>query len=117
MVTLKNDAGVTLRKYSYPLKGGPMTNLEGNRPSNVSEFKTVVSDRIMDETVMRDGKPIGNGRYIVEESGKVLTYRRKGTDTQGKPYESSASKLSICSDGTKPLPARPDSVWPEKPTA
>jgi hypothetical protein len=90
VVTLKNDAGVTLRKYSYPLKGGPMTNLEGNRPSNVSEFKTVVSDRIMDETVMRDGKPVGNGRYIVEESGKVLTYRRRGTDIQGKPYESTA---------------------------
>ena len=56
VVTLKNDAGVTLLKYFYPLKGGPMTNLEGNRPPNVSEFKTVVSDRIMDETVMRDGK-------------------------------------------------------------
>ncbi len=90
VVTLKNGAGVTLRKYSYPLKGGPMANLEGYRPPNVSEFKTVISDRVMEETVIRDGKPVGTGRYIVEESGKVLTYRRKGTDVQGKPYESTA---------------------------
>lgn len=88
VVTLKNDADVTLRKYSFPLKGGPMTNLEGKRsPNLVSEFKTVVSDRVMDETAIHDDKSVGNTHYMVEESGKVLTVRWKSTDPQGKTSE------------------------------
>jgi hypothetical protein len=76
------EGRTTIRRYSYPLKGGPVTFIEGVPPPNVSEERKRISDRLIEEVEKRDGKIFASVRYSLDEQGKTLTLQGKWTDAQ-----------------------------------
>jgi hypothetical protein len=71
-----------IRRYSYPLKGGQVTFIEGVPPPNVSEERKRITDRLIEEVEKRDGKIFASVRYSLDEQGKTLTLQGKWTDAQ-----------------------------------
>lgn len=76
------EGRTTIRRYSYPLKGGPVTFIEGAPPPNVSEERKRITDRLIEEVEKRDGKIFASVRYSLDEQGKTLTLQGKWTDAQ-----------------------------------
>ena len=87
--TQKTDIAGTIKigKFIYPLKGGPVTFIEGSPPANLSAVRSRIGDRAIEENVKRDGKVTTTIEYTLDDQARTLTVRGKGTDVQGKPYE------------------------------
>jgi hypothetical protein len=78
-------------KFTVARTGGEAAKfLEGGPPAGISVVyaKKTADARILDTTTMRDGKVIQTSRNVLSADGKTMTMTNKGTDAQGKPFES-----------------------------
>jgi hypothetical protein len=77
-------------KYMVPETGGTVQYSEGGPPAGVSVVaaKKKADSPVFDATNTKDGKVIEKGHAVVSADGKILRNTVKGTDPQGKPFES-----------------------------
>ena len=92
---LETDKGVAADgspisvRDTFTATGGEFKFLEG-RPSagtSLMAAKRKTNSRSADSTVLRDGKVIRTYHDVLSEDGKTIMETIKGTDDQGKPYE------------------------------
>jgi hypothetical protein len=75
-------------KVTFSKTGGEGKFLEGVAPPSTGILaKRKPDSRIRDWKFMRDGKVVATEHDAVSEDGKTLRMTIKGTDAQGKPYE------------------------------
>jgi hypothetical protein len=76
-------------KYAFPKTGGDVKVLEGESAGGTSSIldKRKADARTRDWRIMRNGKVIATAHDAVSEDGKTMRMTTKGTDGQGKPYE------------------------------
>ena len=77
-------------KYTVVRTGGEAAKFsEGGPPAGVSVVyaKKKADARSLDTTTTRDGKVIETGHGAVSADGKTFTITSKGTDPQGKAFE------------------------------
>jgi hypothetical protein len=90
-VTIKGtaaDGSPISIKYTVPRTGGPVQYLEGGPPGVSSVFaKRRADSGIGDSTDTKDGKVIRTTRAVVSTDGKSMRGTIKGTDAQGKKFE------------------------------
>jgi hypothetical protein len=92
---LETDKGVAADgspisvRDTFTATGGEFKFLEG-RPSagtSLMAAKRKTNSRSADSTVLRDGKVIRTYHDVLSEDGKTIMETIRGTDDQGKPYE------------------------------
>ena len=74
-------------KYTLPIKGGPVTYVEGAPPTGAIATTKRVNATTIDSTSSLNGKEVGSTHTVVSADGKTLTRVVKGMDPQGKPYQ------------------------------
>ncbi len=76
-------------KYSTPQTGGAFEYSEGAPTSGSSGVvaKRKADSSSVDLIISRDGKVIAKHHVVVSSDGKSLRQTVKGTDAQGKPFE------------------------------
>ncbi len=69
--------------------GGEVNYLEGAPPAGTSVVlaKRKADARLLDTTRLRDGKVIQTSHRVLSDDGKTMRNTVKGTDPQGKPFE------------------------------
>jgi hypothetical protein len=74
---------------TFAITGGEVRYPEGGPPAGISEVlaNRKRDSRSADFTRLRDGKVIRTEHDVVSEDGKTIWVTFKGTDAQGKPYE------------------------------
>jgi len=92
-VTIKGstvDGSPISVKETFPRTGGPVQFLEGGPPPGISSTlaKTKADSSTVDFTDTMDGKVIQTHHGVVSADGKSFHLIEKGTDPQGKNYES-----------------------------
>lgn len=83
------DGSPTGYKYSVPLTGGPLEYSEGAPPTGRSDAlaKRKADSSSLDLIISRDGKVTAKHHIVVSGDGKSMRQTVKGTDAQGKSYE------------------------------
>jgi hypothetical protein len=84
------DGSPISAKDTFPRTGGPVQHLEGGPPPGISSTfaKTKADSGTADLTDTKDGKVIQTTHVVVSADGKSFRLIVKGTDPQGKKYES-----------------------------
>jgi hypothetical protein len=78
-------------KFTHPETGGPVHFLEGAPPGVSSVYaKRKADSGVFDSTDTKDGKVIETTHAVVSADGKSFRETIKGTDPQGKKFESVA---------------------------
>ena len=94
MVTTKGvaaDGSKVSVNFTVSTSGGEAAKfLEGGPPPGVSVMyaKKKTDAKVVDTTTVKDGKVLETGHTELSGDGKSLRLVTKGTDAQGKPYES-----------------------------
>ena len=83
------DGRAISAKFDWPMKGGPLSYSEGGPPAGASTNAKRVDDYTTDFTTTRDGKDLETIHSVISRDGKTLRRTARGTDRQGKSYESS----------------------------
>lgn len=81
------DGKTISQKYLWPMKGGPISYIEGAPPAGVSTTVKSIDDYTSDNTTTRDGKEVQTIHNVVSRNGKTLRRTLKGIDPQGKSYK------------------------------
>jgi hypothetical protein len=84
----RTDGSAISDKWTYAQQGGFLKNERSALPQGRIVVVTVInpSDRYL--TGIQDGKQNGVSHYVISKDGKTLTVTTKGTDANGKPFES-----------------------------
>lgn len=85
-----SDGSPISNKYTVVRTGGEATYSEGAPPPGVSLVfaKRKADTNTAVSTTMKDGKVLDTTRGVVSADGKTMRLTVKGTDAQGKPFES-----------------------------
>ena len=83
------DGSPISSKFTVSRTGGELKYLEGGPPAGTSIVlaKMKADARSADFTTMRDGRVIGTSHAVLSDDGKTITSTVKGTDAQGKAFE------------------------------
>jgi hypothetical protein len=85
------DGSPLLMKYRVPRTRGPLQWLEGGPPSASGITSTLAQTKADSDTAefidTKDGKVIQTTRAVASATGKSMRVVTKGTDPQGKKYE------------------------------
>lgn len=84
---IAGDGKPSSRRFMYPAKGGPVTDMEGAPRPGVSELRKRIDDRTMEQVTTRDGKVITTARYLLSKDGNAITVRRTGRNQAGQAFE------------------------------
>jgi hypothetical protein len=85
-----SDGSPISNKYTVIKTGGEANYSEGAPPPGVSVVfpKRKADTNTAVSTTMKDGKVLETTRGVVSGDGKTMRLTVKGTDAQGKPFES-----------------------------
>lgn len=74
-------------QFTVPKRGGHVTYLATAPATHWDEIKRI-DEHTMDGTMIRDGKVVGTVHATISADDKTFTLVGKGTDRQGRPFES-----------------------------
>ncbi len=74
-------------QFSVPKHGGHVTYISAAPATHWDEIKRI-DEHTVDGTMIRDGKVVGTVHATISRDGKTFTLVSKGTDAQGRPFES-----------------------------
>jgi hypothetical protein len=74
-------------EFTIPKKGGRVTYISTAPATHWDEIKRI-DEHTFDGTMIRDGKIVGTVHATISQDGKTFTLAGKGTDAQGRPFES-----------------------------
>jgi hypothetical protein len=83
------DGSPIFERHTHATTGGEVKVLEGAPPAGISRVlaNRKAHARSSDMRIMRDGKEIATAHDVVSNDGKTIRTTVKGTDDQGKSFE------------------------------
>ena len=85
---IRTDGSPITGKYTVPKQGGVVKRIDGTLAQGLSIIDTVIGPGNVYGTYIQDGKQTQLVHRIVSKDGKTMNWTSKGTDNQGKPFES-----------------------------
>jgi hypothetical protein len=83
----RTDGSAISGKLTWPQKGGTLKG-QTAPPEGTSRFVTMIGPGEWYTTTLQNGKQVSVLHSVISKDGKTMQVTTKGTDAQGKPYES-----------------------------